>query len=69
MTRYEEQDREFYQNATSDAIKKTERIAKMLRIMQQYKNPTWDNGKDMDEICGMLQQVIDQLELDAFFMG
>ena len=69
MTRYEEYDRQHYQNSAKEAIRKTEQITEMLGIMQKYEKATWSNAHDMDGICEMLQKVIDQLELDAFFMG
>ena len=69
MTRHEEYDRQHYQNSTKEAIRKTKQITEMLGIMQKYEKPTWSNAHDMDGICEMLQKVIDQLELDAFFMG
>lgn len=69
MTRREEYDRQHYQDSTNEAIRKTEQITEMLKILQKYEKPTWSNAHDMDGICEMLQQVIDQMELIAFFMG
>lgn len=69
MTSREEYDRQHYHNSTKESIRKTEQITEMLKILQKYEKPTWSNAHDMDGICEMLQQVIDQMELIAFFMG